>query len=44
MATNQNGHLVDDEGNVAIDFVWGNFQFSQTTSVEKTVEVFLTTP
>jgi len=25
MATNQNGHLVDDKGNVAVDFVWGNF-------------------
>lgn len=24
MATNQNGNLVDDGGNVAIDFVWGN--------------------
>lgn len=25
MATNENGHLVDDAGNVAVDFVWGNF-------------------
>ena len=25
MATNQDGHLVDDKGNVAVDFVWGNF-------------------
>jgi hypothetical protein len=25
MTTNQNGHLVDSAGNVAIDFVWGNF-------------------
>lgn len=25
MATNQNGNLLDDGGNVAIDFVWGNF-------------------
>jgi hypothetical protein len=25
MATNQNGHLLDDKGNVAVDFVWGNF-------------------
>ena len=25
MATNQNNHLVDDKGNVAVDFVWGNF-------------------
>jgi hypothetical protein len=24
MATNTNGHLVDDKGNVAVDFVWGN--------------------
>jgi len=24
MATNQDGHLVDDKGNVAVDFVWGN--------------------
>ena len=24
MATNINGHLVDDKGNVAVDFVWGN--------------------
>lgn len=25
MATNENGNLVDDLGNVAVDFVWGNF-------------------
>jgi hypothetical protein len=25
MTTNQDGHLLDDKGNVAIDFVWGNF-------------------
>jgi hypothetical protein len=25
MATNQDGHLVDDKGNVVVDFVWGNF-------------------
>ena len=25
MTTNQNGHLLDSKGNVAIDFVWGNF-------------------
>jgi len=25
MATNQDGHLIDDKGNVAVDFVWGNF-------------------
>lgn len=25
MATNNNGNLLDDAGNVAIDFVWGNF-------------------
>jgi hypothetical protein len=25
MATNNDGHLLDDSGNVAIDFVWGNF-------------------
>lgn len=25
MTTNQNGHLVDDKGNVVVDFVWGNF-------------------
>jgi hypothetical protein len=25
MATNQDGHLLDSNGNVAIDFVWGNF-------------------
>jgi hypothetical protein len=25
MATNQNGHLLDSAGNVAVDFVWGNF-------------------
>jgi len=24
MATNQDGHLIDDKGNVAVDFVWGN--------------------
>ncbi|CAB4128830.1 hypothetical protein UFOVP223_73 [uncultured Caudovirales phage] len=24
MATNNNGHLVDDKGNVVVDFVWGN--------------------
>ena len=25
MAINENGNLVDDAGNVAVDFVWGNF-------------------
>jgi len=25
MATNNNGHLLDDSGNVVVDFVWGNF-------------------
>jgi outer membrane receptor for Fe3+-dicitrate len=25
MSTNENGNLVDDAGNVAVDFVWGNF-------------------
>lgn len=25
MATNNNGHLLDDAGNVVVDFVWGNF-------------------
>jgi len=25
MATNQNGHLLDSAGNIAVDFVWGNF-------------------
>jgi len=25
MATNENGNLVDTAGNVAVDFVWGNF-------------------
>ena len=25
MTTNQNGNLVDDLGNVVVDFVWGNF-------------------
>ena len=25
MATNNAGHLLDDSGNVAVDFVWGNF-------------------
>ena len=25
MATNNDGHLLDDGGNVAVDFVWGNF-------------------
>lgn len=25
MATNNAGHLIDDAGNVAVDFVWGNF-------------------
>jgi len=25
MATNNNGHLLDSAGNVAVDFVWGNF-------------------
>jgi hypothetical protein len=25
MATNENGNLLDSAGNVAIDFVWGNF-------------------
>ena len=25
MATNNDGHLLDDGGNVVVDFVWGNF-------------------
>ena len=25
MATNENGNLLDSAGNVAVDFVWGNF-------------------
>jgi hypothetical protein len=25
MATNQDGHILDSAGNVAVDFVWGNF-------------------
>ena len=25
MATNNAGHLIDDAGNVCVDFVWGNF-------------------
>lgn len=25
MAINENGNLIDDAGNVAVDFVWGNF-------------------
>lgn len=25
MAVNENGNLVDDAGNVVVDFVWGNF-------------------
>jgi hypothetical protein len=25
MATNENGNLIDSSGNVAVDFVWGNF-------------------
>jgi hypothetical protein len=25
MAVNENGNLLDDAGNVAVDFVWGNF-------------------
>ena len=25
MTTNQNGHVLDDRGNVAVDFVWGPF-------------------
>lgn len=25
MATNENGNLIDDAGNVVVDFVWGNF-------------------
>jgi hypothetical protein len=25
MATNNNGNLLDDAGNIAVDFVWGNF-------------------
>ena len=25
MATNNNGNLIDSSGNVAVDYVWGNF-------------------
>ena len=38
MATNNNGNLLDDAGNVAIDFVWGNFPIQPNDDRPNTTE------
>ena len=38
MATNNNGNLLDDAGNVAIDFVWGNFPIQPNDARPDTTE------
>jgi hypothetical protein len=42
MATNNNGHLLDDAGNVVVDFVWGNFPLQpndvRTTLLDYTLD------
>lgn len=42
MAVNDNGHLLDDAGNVAVDFVWGNMPMQpndvRTTRLNATLD------
>ena len=38
MATNNNGNLLDDAGEVAIDFVWGNFPIQPNDARPNTTE------
>lgn len=38
MATNNNGNLVDSAGNVAVDFVWGNFPMQPNDDRDEAVQ------
>jgi hypothetical protein len=44
MATNENGNLVDDAGNVAIDFVWGNLPMQPNDDREENGQTELLDP
>ena len=44
MATNENGNLVDDAGNVAVDFVWGNFPLQPNDDREENAQDWVTDP
>jgi hypothetical protein len=38
MATNNNGNLIDSAGNVAVDFVWGNFPMQPNDDRDEAVQ------
>lgn len=44
MAINENGNLVDDAGNVAVDFVWGNFPLQPNDDREENKQAWVTDP
>jgi hypothetical protein len=44
MATNENGNLLDTAGNVAVDFVWGNFPLQPNDDREENGQVDLLDP
>jgi hypothetical protein len=44
MATNENGNLVDDAGNVVVDFVWGNFPLQPNDDREENAQAWATDP
>jgi len=44
MATNENGNLVDDAGNVAVDFVWGNLPMQPNDDREENGQTELLDP
>jgi hypothetical protein len=44
MATNENGNLVDDAGNVVVEFVWGNFPMQPNDDREENAQAWATDP
>lgn len=44
MATNENGNLVDDAGNVVVDFVWGNVPMQPNDDREENAQAWATDP
>lgn len=44
MAVNENGNLVDDAGNVVVDFVWGNFPLQPNDVREENKQDWVTDP
>jgi hypothetical protein len=44
MANNENGNLVDSSGNVAVDFVWGNFPLQPNDDREENKQAWVTNP